>query len=63
MKGSTNFSGRIYKQHDVKIVNMIGQGNWSDVYQAVNLDGTQKYAVKVMSEAKFKEVPKVKELL
>ena len=49
MKGSTNFTGRIYKQHDVKIVNMVGQGNWSDVYQATSLDGTQKYAVKVMS--------------
>ena len=40
MKAKTNFSGKIYKQHDIQIIKMIGQGNWSDVYLAYNLEKT-----------------------
>jgi hypothetical protein len=37
-KDRINFSNRVYQQHNTKLIKIIGQGNWSDVYLAYNLD-------------------------
>lgn len=54
VKAQINFSSKVYQQHDIKFIKMIGQGNWSDVYLAYNLDTTEKYAVKVTPEVTLK---------
>ncbi len=48
VKTQVNFSNKVYQQHDIKFIKIIGQGNWSDVYLAYNLSLTEKYAVKVI---------------
>lgn len=56
-----NFSGE--EVGKVKIVRLIGQGNWADVYLAEHVDTQEKFAVKTTSNKKFSEVPKLKELV
>lgn len=42
-----NFSGETVKS--LRIIKLIGQGNWADVYLAENMDTQEKAAVKVTS--------------
>jgi serine/threonine protein kinase len=56
------FNGRIFRDEDIIITKIIGQGNWSHVYEGFNTSKTRKYAVKVISEEKFRSTPKIREL-
>lgn len=56
-----NFSGEEIGK--IKVLRLIGQGNWADVYLAEHVDTMEKLAVKTTSKKKFSEVPKLKELV
>jgi serine/threonine protein kinase len=56
-----NFSGLTIQ--DLRLLRLIGQGNWADVYLAEDIHTLQKAAVKVTPQKKLKEVPKLQELV
>lgn len=56
------FSQKMFRQENIFLTKLIGEGNWSQVYEGFNIAKTQRYAVKVISEEKFKQTPKIKEL-
>lgn len=56
-----NFGGE--KIGRIKILKLVGQGNWADVYLAEHMDTKENLAVKITSNKKFIEVPKLRELV
>jgi len=62
-KARTNFTGNTYPDQNLKLLKVIGSGNWSEVYLAFNLKQTEKYAVKVISQHTLNETPRLKALI
>jgi serine/threonine protein kinase len=56
-----NFGG--LEINGIRVLRMIGQGNWADVYLAEDVASLEKFAVKTTSHRKFSEVPKLLQLV
>ena len=48
-KKEVNFVNRIFPEHNIKFGKIKANRYWSVVYDAMNLDQTERYAVKVIS--------------